>query len=113
MRGGWWVYLLRDELCLSESKDSEEVEKSGAAVLVERLLATALDELFSAERLAPFVACVKERMSANSVLLIRADAQMVTVKSRLTSAWFSCSVNDFTGASNVLYSERGGRMYTA
>lgn len=73
---------------------SEEVDRAGAAVPLERSLGWGLGELFREKWLASLLGFVRERMCADEVCVLDGDVRVVFVKSRSKNRRFCSSLHD-------------------
>lgn len=60
MSGGWWEYLVGDELCSFFAQISQGVEREEAAASPERSRSKVLGELLNAKWPESFFNCVKK-----------------------------------------------------
>lgn len=95
-------YLVPDGVCLFLGQVSERVERAGAAMPVERLLATVLGELSTAKWLVSFANCVREWIFEDEVRLLDGDGRVMFVKSGFISREFCSSLESNEGVWNVI-----------
>lgn len=85
--------FVREGGCSLLGQVSQRVKSAGAAVPIERPLATVLDVLSTGKWLALFVKCLKEQMFLDGVRQFDGGGQIVLVKSGLTT-WLFCPSSD-------------------